>query len=156
MLVLVLVTFTVNNVMAQKRCGVILYSIYRGRQKVNLRRAALSAGPPLCSWCFPALRLPNLTSNKSRFQTQKTHVCQTTFPFQWSNWGETAFPFRFSRGERRAPSWTTLNALKYWKPTSPTGLTSVQKQNSLQLHRGFAPWPLIRSSVPGPRWGLRP
>jgi len=27
--------------------GVILYSIYRGRKKVNLPQAALTAGPPL-------------------------------------------------------------------------------------------------------------
>jgi len=68
--------------------------------------------------------------------------------------GGMAFPFRFSRGtpcpwltwqisrdSETELHWTLWNTEK---PTSPTGLSSVQEQNSLKLQGSFAPltpWP---------------
>jgi len=49
--VLATFTFTVNNMMLQKRYGEsIIYSIYRRRQKFNLLWVALTAGPPVHSF----------------------------------------------------------------------------------------------------------
>jgi len=46
-LIFVLVTFTVNKMMPQTRCEVVLYVTYRGQKKKNLPQAALSARLPL-------------------------------------------------------------------------------------------------------------